>query len=212
MAVKRRTLLEIDAILQRATARQLHGRTDEPDPDNLLFNKHDMNLDIGHLSDARTGLHVRKSRYSTNELKEFYPVSPEAATNTTTVIDLVALTATSGTVTSQPAAGRVHEVEFIYAAGNGAFAANRQLDVQLFDGTNNLPIYGSGVAAIVGTEAGLIFPTDEFTAVATYPGSRNSFDIWNGTYLRFIPTGLAAAEEINIRIHWKVKDAGGLRQ
>jgi hypothetical protein len=105
----------------------------------------------------------------------------------------------------------MNRVQFIRCVGNGAFAANRQLQVYLYDGTNLIPIYDSLPAALAGTEDGLIFPTDEFTSVAVYPGSRNSFDIHNGTYLRFQAVGLVAAEEIAFMIHMIAKDAGGLR-
>lgn len=214
MPLRKLTLLEIDAILQSAEAKQLHAELHIPDPGNILLKKDQVQLTLGHLSDERNGLHVKESRYSALEAKEFYPTSPEAGTSTTAVLNLVNLTAGAPQVDAQPAAGRVHGIQFIYAAGNGPFAANRRLTVYIMSpvGPVLLPIYESGAGVLTGLEVGLIFPTDDFTPVATYPGSRNSFDIWNTAYLRFMATGLAAAEEIDIWTSWKVKDAGGLRQ
>jgi hypothetical protein len=164
-------------------------------------------------SDRRTGVERHLARYNDTAgwAKEYYPVAKEAGTATGTVLNVQILTAATPIADVLLGAGYLAEVQYVRAAGNGAFAANRELNVSVYDGTNHLFIYQSGVAALVGTEDGLIHPTDEFTAVATYPATRNSFDIHSGSYLHLVAVGLAAAETITVYTHMINRDAGGLR-
>lgn len=162
------------------------------------------------LSDRRTGVGRHVARFDAVNDKEAYPIINEAGSNTGTVLNNTTLTAVAPVVNVQLEADRMSRVQFIRILAT-AMAAGRTLTCDLWDGTNFVRIYFSGIAAVIGGEDGLIFPTDEFTAVATYPGSRNSFDMHEGTFLRFTATGLVAAETMTFFIHMITKDTGGLR-
>lgn len=175
----------------------------------LLSDVHDRLGSI--LSDRRTGVERFLARYDVVNDKEAYPIIKESGSSTVTVVNNTTLTAAVPVVNVAPVADHMNRVQFIRILVS-ALAAGRTLTVDLWDGTNFVRIYFSGLAGLVGAEDGLCFPTDELTAVPTYPGSRNSFDIHSGTFLRFTATGLVAAETMTFFIHMISKDAGGMRE
>ena len=177
----------------------------------LISNVHDRAGSI--LSDRRTGVERYHARYSALLTdKEYYPVSKEAGTSTEHVISHHVLDAVAPVADVIPIDDDLVNLQLIRAVCT-VFAVNRALEVNIYDGTGNVvPIYRSGAGGLAGGEDGIIFPTDELTAVPTYPGSRNSFDYHSTSWLRFTAIGLAAAEEIAIDIHQIHHDAGGLRE
>lgn len=163
------------------------------------------------LSDRRTGVERYLARYFEGFDKEWYPVGSDVNINGANPLNLGLGVSTAAPINVfQPDVGFLNDIEFMYIEAS-VFAAPRQLIVRITDGVNVLPIWNSGPGALASGMAGLIHPTDE-TGLGIFPGTRNTFRVWNGSYLEAEAIGFAPGEFCVIHMHNVPKDIGGLRE